>query len=314
VLLALFVSSEGGPAPEPMTLGTLARQLGVLYSLVSYGLAEIAVAAALAVTLLAAAALALRARLLRRPPGAPRIESGDGFLLATAVAIGLYFLVPAGLAGGGYVNQRLQLFVVFFLLLWLATRPELDRFRAAIVALGCALAVASAVIHGVHYARLGRWLDEYRGAAAALEPGSTVLPLSFDHRGAGDGRALSRRVFPFEHAGGRVAAQRRLIDLNSYQSSRGYFPIVYRSDCDPLRFLGTVDAISAPWPQARLDGYPEASGCRVDHVLLWAAGPEAHAGNELVRELDRSWERTFVSPRGKVEIYRRGGAQSSAKR
>jgi hypothetical protein len=320
-LLAVFVSGDNGEAPAPMPLATLARQLGVLYSLVSFGGAEVAVSIGVVVTLVLFALVVFRARLFGGPGRArdlderrrrPRLDAGDGFLLAALVATALYFLLPAGLAGGGYVNQRLQLFVAFFVLLWLATRPELDRWRIAVIGAGAVLALASTVIHGAHYARIGGYLDELEGAAVTLEPGSTILPVSFDHRGPGDGHELSTRVFPFEHAAARLAAARRLIDLNSYQASRTYFPIRYRAECDPLRYLGTEAGLSAQWPAARLDGYREAPGCTIDYVLVWAAGPEAHARNVLLRDLERSWDRVFVSPRGLVEVYRRASLPAAA--
>jgi hypothetical protein len=309
LLLFAFLERQGVGRTPHLSLVTLGRHLLVLYSLISFGRAEIIASAALAVLLGALVLLVLwrRAQPSAGRPSTPRPRPGDTFLAATVATVALYLLAPVGISGGYYLNQRLQLFVVFMLLLWLAAQPELDRWAGAVRTGGAALAFALVAIHGGHYARLEPYFTEIASAAPVLDPDRTLLRLSFSHRGRGPDGPLSLRVFPFEHAAARLAAERRLVDLNDYQAGQGYFPVVYSPRCNPLALLGTFEEMSSERPRVRLDGYPPSSGCAIDYVLLlWPPPPGvARAPDSFFQDLDRGFERALVSQRGAVEVYRR---------
>lgn len=303
VLAASFLGEQGVGEVQRMGLGSLVRHLGVFYSLVSYGRAEMVASAALLALLMALSAAVLWRRWAG--VGGLRWRRHDSILGAAGLSLLLYFVAPIGVAGGGYLNQRLQLFVIFFALLWLGAQPEADRHRRTATTGGAALAVAFAAIYGAHYVRLERYLDEYLSPAHLIQPQTTLLPLSFSHRGDAPGRRLSRKVSPFEHASGHLVAERRLVDLNLFQAGRGYFPIVYRPQCDPYTHLGSVEQLSAEWPDPDLGGYRNAPGCRIDYVLVWGADDAARVESPLFQQLDEGFDEIFVSRRGLTRLYRR---------
>ncbi len=299
-----FVAEEGARDFQRLPLAVLVRHLGSLYSIDSFSKRELWVSVPLAALLALLVALGL-SRLRRRG-----LAPADGYGLATLGLLAAYFLAPVGLAGGGYLNQRLLLFVAFAALLWIAADAPLDRFRAPIVALVAALALVQVGMHGRSQARLNADLAEYRSVAAALTPGSTLLSASFAHRGSG-GAAESLRIEPFQHMAGRLAAERGVIDLTDYQADRGYFPVVYRPECDPYRLLGsqgTIDDLEDEPPRVDLGRLPQAGCGEVDFVLVWGLGLGTHGAAEqkpLLDQLAAGYERVSTSPRGLAELYRR---------
>ncbi len=300
-LLLSFLSEEGAGEVVRLPLRALVKHLLLVYSLVSYRRLEIVASVATGVVLLSLAALALRRR--RRP------LPHDALLLASGLFLAIYFVAPLGLSGGGYLNQRVQLFVFLALVPWLAGEPLAASRPRLVAGAGAVLALAFLLLHGGSYRRLAPELARYRTAAAAVPAGSTVLPLSFAHHGERRGRPLSLKVEPFQNAFGYAAAERALVDLADYQEDRGYFPVVYRPACDPERRLGDTDALTGESPRPRLDGYRGRAGCAIDYVLLWdpeAPGHEEHAA-WLHGALRRHGFRPVALPaevEGRAELWR----------
>lgn len=182
--------------------------------------------------------------------------------------------------------------------------------RRLLAGAGGALALAALALHAVSYHRLAPEVAAYAAAAGAVPAGSTVLPLSFAHRGERDGRPLSLKVSPFQNAIGHAAAARPLVDLGNYQATRGYFPVVYRPECDPLERLGGPDELASESPQPRLDGYAGRPGCTLDYALLWLPGAAGRrpAAERLRRELRRHGFRPVKLPAAaaaRAELWRR---------
>jgi hypothetical protein len=305
VLIASFLSGPSRHALSWESPIDLLRRLVCLHVMVSLDRMELGPAIALAALL--AGMVALRLAGWRQRPFAGR---GDDLLAAVAVLAGLYFTLPAGLAGGGYLNPRLELWLVLALLLWLAHGPWREAQRRAIVAVGAGLALVLIGMHALAYRRLSRELEEYVSVESAIPPQSTVLPLSFvdDPKRLRDPSLSGFKVRPFEHALAYLAVSRPLVNLAEYQADQGYFPIRYRDDVDPYRALvpeeGLVeDALD------RIDWRAyERRGGRVDYVLLWGrAASNPWPGQEaFLARLGTDYEPVFSSrPRGLAELYRR---------
>jgi len=145
--------------------------------------------------------------------------------------------------------------------------------------------------------------------APRLAPGSTILSLSFvepHHRPSAPGAAY--KVWPFVHAAGYLAAERRLVDLACYQAERSYFPVRYRDEVNPYRFLTATGDLEESPAGVDLLAY-ERTGGRVDYVVLWGLWGERRTRADvqpLLRQLAAAYERVEVTrPRGMGELYRR---------
>lgn len=312
--IALFVGEEGTRDYVRLPARVLVRHLATLYSLVSYSRAELAVSLGF-LLLLAALAWAARRRGAAGSPEGPHagpLSTGLGaFALLLSV---VYFAAPQGLAGGGYLNQRLQIPLLLAVLLWLASRPGTDRLRRPGVALAALLSLGALGLHARAYAQLAPQLAEYRSVGARLPAGATLLSLSFAHRGLDEsGGPLALRIRPFQHAAGYLSAERGVVDLNNYQADRGYFPVRYRRECNPFGPLGTIDEIEEEPPRVHLGRYRRAlaaAGCGdVDYLLLWGLDPAARTGPAaaaLLAEIEAGYRPVYVSrPRGLARLYRR---------
>ncbi len=304
-LLLAFVGDQPRQPSAWLAPATLFKRLLLLQSLTSYDRREHLAAAAYGL-LLAGLAAAKLAR--RRAPARPRRASGLG-LVAAALGV-LYFALPAGLAGGGYLNLRLQLLAVLVLLLWLADGEiPVGALRAAGVG-GAAVVISLLVMHGSAYRRLGAHLAEYVSAASRVPPESVVLPISFinDEDDVTDRDLVAYKVRPYLHAIGYAAGERRLVDLTNYQADQGYFPLLYRPARNPYLHLVPDGLAVEDSPQViDLEGFAQRGG-RVDAVLLWGRRVSTHAAeaHPLLRQLAGRYELAFTSePRGLAELYLR---------
>lgn len=306
--LVLVASFLAGPSRHAMSWESpidLLRRLVCLHVMVSLDRRELAPALGCAVLLAGLVALRLGAR-RERPQG----ERGDDLLAALGALAALYFALPASLAGGGYLNPRLQLWLIVCLVLWLGYEPWREGQRRAIVGLVAGLSLILIGMHAMAYRRLSAHLDEYVSVTEAIPADSTVLPLSFvdDPSRLRDRTLGAFKVRPFEHALGYVATRRAIVNLAEYQADQGYFPILYREDVDPYRVLvpeeGLVEAAleKVDWRAF------ERRGGRVDYILLWGrAASNPWPGQEaFLLRLEKDYEPVFSSrPRGLAELYRR---------
>jgi hypothetical protein len=303
VLMASFVGRRAGAKVSMLPLWVKVKHLAGLYSLASLSRWTILLAAVFALLFYAVSLGCLRAR-GRRPPA-----MGDGLLLVAIISALIYFAAPSELAGGGFINHRLNLFPFLALILWFGTfeHPAWRRGSIEIAAAGIALAFLG--VFAWTYARIDRGLSEIVAAGGRIEPDHTLLFLSFAHQGEEPGgRPLVFRTAPFLHASGYIAARKRLVDLSLYEASEDYFPLYFEPHLDSYRHLATVHlGIETVPPRVDLLGYSKRTGGRVDYVLLWGLRQE-RCKEPLVRatlqQLEANYALVYASQGGRVRLFR----------
>jgi hypothetical protein len=307
-LLAAFFARQPEPLAYRPSLLDYAKHFASLYALVSFDRRELFLTFPVALVVVGAVALVLRARAARR------LRPVDGWLAAAAVATALYFGTPDAVADGAQLNDRLALYPFFAALLWLGwTDVPLARLRAAALAL-TALFVAATALRVAKYEQLEGYLAEYESAAPHVAEGSTILPVTispFGPRRGGtlDGKKmLSYRVQPFRHVTGYIATDRHGIDLDNSQAKTKHTPLRWRPELNPFTAMETRPfGMESEAPCIELWTYP-ALGGRIDYVLLWGdevAAAKDECGSKVLAELAADWERVFVSrPRGLVQLFR----------
>jgi hypothetical protein len=242
--------------------------------------------------------------LLIRKAGRRNVERADGWVVLAAVCLLLYFGADAVIADK-MLSLRLMVFPFFALILWLAAQPPI---RLAQAAAAC-LAVVQLGIHTAKYAELNDYLREYLSGMELVEPNTTLLALSFSHKGtAPDGRRLSESVEVFRHASGYLTAQRDAIDLLNFEAGLDPAPVLYRPGLNPYRFLLKGQQLDAEPPQAEFLAYSGIGG-HVDYVLLWSLDPRRSADgvtNAILGQLRLGYQEIYTSPqRGLMHLYRR---------
>jgi hypothetical protein len=211
--------------------------------------------------------------------------------------------------------ERFAPYAYFALVLWLSRR-----ISSPLVWRVAAVAVAVVTVVGAfERTRLFRVFDaeiaEYETAAGWIPAGATVLALHFDdfHAWPGVFGATWRRADPFLHAVANVARERGAVNLRSYQAIKGYFPLAFRRERNPIarmsRQRGRPAGILQHPMSASPARYERTAGVPVDVVLLWGppGRPPAHeAGRATVAELAEHYRPEFSSPgRGFMRVLRR---------
>jgi hypothetical protein len=137
-----------------------------------------------------------------------------------------------------------------------------------------------------------------------------VLALSFTHQGVReDGREPAWRVAPFRHAASRLAAGRGILNVDNYEASVLYFPVIFQPRANPYALLGaSLDRMPACVHIGRFNRL----GVRpIDFVLLWGSG-QADENDPCVaatlRQVTEGYRLVYVStPHRRVELYKRLG-------
>lgn len=184
-----------------------------------------------------------------------RITLNDGFLLLAVIFFVLYFYMPDGMSGGGFITTRLNLYPFIIILPWLSSR-----FWRPVKYFVGAVAIALILIHlgftTYYYKILNDGLDEYNSGIPFVGKNETILPISFNHGGE------SARIGLYLHAAGYYCAAKGAIELDNYEAGTGYFPLKYKPPMNPFDTIGGIESGTG-------DIHPEAYPKPMDYILLW---------------------------------------------
>ena len=231
-------------------------------------------------------------------------KKGDPFWPLILIALLTYFGNIGGLAGAGVLSVRLQFLPYLMMLLWVAAFPLREKWRKYIMIAGIVLGSGLLVMRMPAYLRTQEALDEYLSVADFIEPGHTVLPLSYDHRGrTPKGEEVANRIWLFFHIADYLAVDKPLIMLDNYEANTGYFPLKWLPDQNPYIHLPVGEGIEGRPPGVDL------SQLSVDYVLTWCEDfqykdhPRTHALHDQLSEL--GYQHLGESSQGLVQVYRK---------
>ncbi|HEY6099563.1 MAG TPA: GtrA family protein, partial [Anaeromyxobacter sp.] len=201
-LVAAWLLAHSDRASGRIPFPELAARLAVGYALVSIDRREIFLAAPVVLALF----IAVVHLALARSGRGPLLRRHDGWLVAAAVFVALYFAVPDVVAAGAHVSDRFALFALASVAIWIgggaAPRASQRRIAGALAA----LAVVALAVRFDKQRELSGYLAEFVSAESALEEGRVLLPLALSPQGPrdGDGLGMGYRVKPFLHATGWI--------------------------------------------------------------------------------------------------------------
>lgn len=290
-------------APGPDLLVRLLR----LDSLMTFKETEFYFSTAMALGLAALTAFALWGR--RK---GFQVRSQDGLLVVVGLYVLVYFVAPDKIMGGEFVSHRMNLFPALGLILWLAAERPGRWPRIGIQAVGVICSLGLLWIHSSVYRDLNLLLDEYLSGSELVATNSTILPLSYAHRGlAADGTPLSPRVGPFRHAAGYIAAERGLVDLANYEAVVDFFPLRWRPERNPAHHLAYSTGIEGRPPCVDIPSYTSKTGATVDYVLIWQLRQEMldhPCVQSVLGQIEGGYDLILESPRTReMKLYRRKG-------
>ncbi len=306
----LVATASGLPAhwhPIPLQI---AGVLGLGLGLAVIDRLELGLAALLALSLLALALVVLRPR-LRWTSAAwwPRIgpRAHDALLAYAVVAAAAAMLAPSEVrSGGSFIPERLTLFPVYGLALWLAASGIGARAARAAVVAWAALAVAFFAVRMPTYLELSRMAEEYVSVAPCMAQGATMVQVNLSLPIAGS----LARWDPFTEETGRLSALTYGHDLGNFEGSFPFFLFQNRPENDPFVYLATsATGFEDVPPGVDLDAYARRPGGLVDYVIVFGR-PDAEAGTlasadwkRLAAQIASGYRQAAVSAGGMVELY-----------
>jgi hypothetical protein len=282
--------------------------LGLGLGIVTTDRLEIAVAVGLAVTLLVLFALACLARV--RSAGLwPR--DGDALLGYTIVATIIACVAPAAVqSGGSYIPERLALFPVYGLTLWLAA-ARLPAWAPRIGLAWLAAAASIVLLRLPTTVLLSDAAVEYEAVARCVAARATVLQVNLSRLPSGS----IGRTDPFLDEAGRIASATDGYDLGNFEGTFPFFLFRNRPENDPYAWLQTrPDGFGVP-PAIDLRAYANRPFGTVDYVLVVGAPnatPETLASPSwtlLSGQLTEGYRRIATSATGLVEAWERDDPQ-----
>jgi putative flippase GtrA len=303
VLALVWIARHREHAAMRIPLLELAAKLGVGYALVSIDRREVYLSAVLMLAMFVAFVHLLLARAGR----GPRRHAHDGWLVAAAAFVVLYFAVPDVVAAGAHVSDRFAWFALVAAAAWIGTGPAPAASLRRIAAAFAVVAVAALGVRFQKQRELSDLLGEFVSAKAVIGQGRVLLPLALSPHGPRDeaGRRLGYRVKPFLHAAGWIVAERGGVDLKNSQANTDQCPVRFTADRNPFRTIaGSLGRMEGMPPCVDLSGAARAAA---DYVLLWGATREeleTPCGGALEAELAAGYDPVFLSePRGLIEVW-----------
>jgi hypothetical protein len=303
-LSAAWLAHHRDHVASRMPFLELASKLAVGYVLVAIDRRELFLSSVLVLALFVAFVHLVLARAGR----GPRLRPHDGWLVAAAAFVLMYFAVPDVVAAGAHVSDRFAWFALVSVAAWTGAgiAPEASLRRIAV-----ALAVIAVAALGVRFQKqreLSELTAEFVSAKSAIEAGRVLLPLAMSPHGPRDdaGRRLGYRVKPFLHAAGWIVAERGGVDLKNSQANTDHCPVRWPGDRNPFKTIaGSLGRMEGMPPCVDLEAARRAPA---DYVLVWGATREeleTPCGGALEADLAAGYEPIFLSqPRGLVEVWR----------
>ncbi len=205
--------------------------------------------------------LALAAR--HASSGHRTLDGTEAFLGLACVATALYFTSPWSLGPGGWINDRIHLYIFLLLLPFLQTYGMHQLAKAALACGIVALSVWHLVYSAHAYQHMSVQIDEMVAGVGELEPHSTVRlaePVwDGPEQRTGDHVGEIKYVSPFLFVSTYAMVEARDVAfLTNYEASLDYFPVNYRP------------------------GWGDPENVDSDYILAWRLND--HQLEELVRE------------------------------
>jgi hypothetical protein len=311
ILAAVFFAATGTGVPVAFNplLSQLAWVATLATALATFDRLEILVSVVLALTLLV---LSIHALWVRWPLHLQETDS----LLVFAILMALAAMVaPREVrSGGSFIPERLTLFAVYGLALWLAASHLGSTAARLASATWIAIAIAFFALRLPSYLNESRAAEEYESVAPCIADGATMVQVNLAYFPSG---SLSR-TDPFTAETGRLSAVTRGHDLGNFEGLFPFFLFTNRPQNDPYLYLannghGFEDFQDVP-PHISIASYARRPVGVVDYVIVFGrsmatpATLDSPAWSALAGELANGYRVVARTDDDLVEVYERAGS------
>lgn len=240
--------------------------------------------------------------------------ASDGLILFWLITVYWVFNPPAAIAGGLEINTRLAFLPFITLLFWLFTLEFSEKVykTAAFSSLGILMVLT--VLRLPVFVQASNLAEEVVSCSDAIDPGSTVLVLNYDWRGARpDGKPIAKDIWLFLHVDGYLGAGKSLVLSDNYEANFWYFPLIERWETNMYKQTDKdgINFDNRP-PRADFLDYNRRTGGdrgqNIDYVLMLSYRDEFAEHpytKEIFSQLDSAYTQTFVSEHKRALLYKR---------
>jgi hypothetical protein len=303
---AVYYRVRTGATQSVYSLSEMLDRMAKLEVLVSYQAREVWGSIAFAILLAVLTAYELWRKIRRSD------WSGWDVLLVVAVLfVAMFFEARDSTAARFFLAERLCLFAIFVLILWLAAQHYDTVVRVVVPVAAAAITVFLLALHLQSYLQLNPYVREYVSVADQIPANSTFLPIVFHPEVLDEnGKPISLHVCPLLHTSGYIAVLSRAIDLSNYEAHTRIFPIRFRKGLDTLAIMPELTQTNPDDPPiAKIHDYEVTTGQPIDYVLLCGCTPADAARPEVrdsMADLAREYRLVYTStPKRLVQLYQR---------
>ncbi|MDQ3052015.1 MAG: hypothetical protein M3Q95_14125 [Bacteroidota bacterium] len=182
-------------------------------------------------------------------------NTADCLLIFSFLMMGLYFIIPDGMASGGFISLRILLIALAFAATWLLTVnfPAWISLAAALTGIYVSFSTFSYRMEVA--AQLNSDATNYIEVAAAIPSGSVVLPLNYSQN------------WLHTNLSGYAGATNNLVLLDNYEAVLEEFPLRWNRDTKPGNLAGNFT--QSLNPVIDIANYEVATGVKIDYVIRW---------------------------------------------
>jgi len=241
----------------------------------------------------------------------------DGMFALVLIYIVVYFILPEsviqnsnGTVSGGWIKQRANLFPFFSLIMWLATKNYSLSWEKCIIFISIFFSFAFLILHTMKYQELNKYLDEYLSGVHVIKKNNTLLPICSSSNGCFKNvNKASLRIFYLQHASSYIGLQKKIINLANYEAMTDVFPLKFRKNIDPVKYLSMDGKLKLIPPYVDILSYSEKTKGTIDYVLVWGLKTKDYKeknAKKLLNQLSKSYQLIYESTKNEsLKIYQR---------
>ena len=219
-----------------------------------------------------------------------RIMSHDNqFLMLFGIFTVLYFIMPWGIVTGGWINDRVNLFIFPMLLPFLYVDYH-KHIKRGIVVVMIILSISRLAINFRYYYPLDKSMKEFTSGIELIEKDKVILGISSDvSPSVKESPSVTHRIIakPFGHAVNYYGVDNGSVSLSNYEVKFSYFPFDWR-----IKHSGVIDYIVA-WKLDKSDPF----ACGDD--IMRTHGLDVQ---EITDRLDTDYE--LIHSTENLQVYR----------
>jgi hypothetical protein len=225
----------------------------------------------------------------------------DGYLVCAILSTAIFFIEPERLTVGAFWIGRMVMLPYFFILLW---STSVLHFKWVKVVSGLAVAcicIWMLLLRWPYYHRVSQSVEEYLSVSQKIPMHSTVLPISFNHKGnMPDGTNVCPEFWKFIHAFDYGCIDREAITF----AHNNWIPLLWKNDKDPFVKMGDME--EQP-PVSNFVDYPKNSnGGEVEYVVTWCMDKNfvnTWQWANIKKQLDEHYVLIATSPNNLAKLY-----------